>query len=140
MKTRQAARALLLPPLLLFLALPATGCHSLRLFPPPADKTVKPEKDGGQAAPGKYTLRVSQFAFLSDVELKRDLPIFRELTDLQTDVYRELQLPSANTVVQVYLFEDRDRYERFMRAHYPDLPRRRAFFVAQPRAVGGPEE
>jgi hypothetical protein len=137
MKTRQAARSLLL---LLCLVLPGFGCHSLRLFPPPADRAIKPEKDGGLTAPAKYTLRVSQFAFLSDFELKRDLPIFRELTDLQTEVYRELQLPSSNSVVQVYLFEDRDRYERFMHAHYPDLPRRRAFFVAQPRTVGGPEE
>src|SRR5262249_43569732 len=72
MKPRQAACALLLlsgllPPV-------GAGCHSLRLFPPPADKTVKQEKDGGLTAPGKYTLRVSQFAFLSDFELKRDLP------------------------------------------------------------------
>src|SRR5262249_53644788 len=55
-------------------------------------------------------------------------------------VYKELQLPAANTVIHVYLFEDRDRYDRFMRAKYPDLPRRRAFFVAQPRGVGTSED
>jgi hypothetical protein len=27
-----------------------------------------------------------------------------------------------------------------MRARYPDLPKRRAFFVAQPHSVGGPED
>ena len=40
----------------------------------------------------------------------------------------------------VYLFEDEKRYERYMKAKYPDLPRRRAFFVAQPRSVGGSED
>src|SRR5262249_19190403 len=41
---------------------------------------------------------------------------------------------------QVYLFEDQERYESFMRAKYPDLPKRRAFFVAQPRGVGATED
>ena len=42
--------------------------------------------------------------------------------------------------MQVYLFEDRDAYERFMQSRYPNLPRRRAFFVAQPRGVGGGDD
>src|SRR5207244_8187865 len=46
----------------------------------------------------------------------------------------------ANTIIQVYLFEDRDKYDRFMKIRYPDLPKRRAFFVAQPRTVGGGDE
>src|SRR5262249_22145501 len=35
---------------------------------------------------------------------------------------------------------DKERYERFMKSRYPDLPKRRAFFVAQPRAVGTAED
>jgi hypothetical protein len=92
------------------------------------------------AAPGKRSLRVSQYVFLSDFELKRDDPLFQELADLRDQVYQELQLPSAHTLVQVYLFETREHYERFMHAKYPDLPKRRAFFVAQPRSVGGSED
>jgi hypothetical protein len=112
------------------------GCHSLKLGPLPAEKPVKPDKDPAAAAPGKYSLRVSQYVFLSDFELKKDLPLFQDLTDLREQVYKELQLPAATSVVQVFLFEDRERYERFMHAKYPDLPRRRAFFVAQPRTGG----
>src|SRR5207244_5086283 len=55
-------------------------------------------------------------------------------------VYKELQLPSSNTLIQVYLFQDREKYEHFMHIRYPDLPKRRAFFVAQPRSVGGGED
>jgi hypothetical protein len=113
------------------------GCNTLRLAPPPPEKV---EKDLAPTLPSKRQFRVSQFVFTSEFELRRDLPLFDELSRLRDQVYKELQLPSANTVVQVYLFEDRDRYEKFMKAKYPDLPRRRAFFVAQPRSVGVSED
>jgi hypothetical protein len=120
----------------------STGCHSLKLTPPAAGEkgAARPEKDVALATPGKYSVRASQYVFLSDFEIKRDLPLFQELSDLREQVYKELQLPPANSVVQVFIFEDRDRYERFMHAKYPDLPKRRAFFVAQPHSVGGPED
>jgi hypothetical protein len=107
----------------------------------PSSTDAKGEKDPALVLPGKHSSRVSQYVFLYDFELKKDVPLFEELGDLRDQVYKELQLPnSGNTVVQVYLFEDKERYERFMRAKYPDLPKRRAFFVAQPRAVGGAED
>jgi hypothetical protein len=118
------------------------GCHSLRLFPATADKPDKPEKKDIPVvqAPGLRSFRVGQFVFLSDFEVNRDQPLFQELAELRDQVYRELQLPPATTVIQVNLFQDRERYEQFMRFKYPDLPRRRAFFVAQPKAVGGTED
>jgi hypothetical protein len=118
------------------------GCHSLRLQPPPGDRTAPQDKDRDKALgqPSKYEQRVAQYVFHSDFELKRDLPLFGELSELADQVHRELQLPSSPSLVQVYIFEDRDRFERFMKAKYPDLPKRRAFFVAQPHGVGSPEE
>src|SRR5262245_5378508 len=90
--------------------------------------------------PTKYSLRVSQFVFYSDFELQRNAPLFRELAALREQVFKELQLPPAASLVQVYLFDDKDKYERFMQSKYPDLPKRRAFFVAQPRRFGGNED
>lgn len=121
----------------------ALGCHSIQLTPhggEKSEKSAKLEKEATPPPPNKRSLRVSQFVFLSDFELKQDLPLFRELSALRDQVYKELQLPPAHTLVQVYVFEDRDRYERYMRARYPELPKRRAFFVAQPRSVGGVED
>ncbi|HEX4589042.1 MAG TPA: hypothetical protein VH120_03875 [Gemmataceae bacterium] len=126
------------------------GCNTLKLNSttgPQGEATARDKGDRPIAAtaqtvslPSKNSVRVSQFVFFADFKLDADDPLFRELGDLREQVYRELQLPPANTLIQVYLFEERDRYDRFMKAGYPDLPRRRAFFVAQPRAVGGTDE
>ena len=130
---------------LLCLVLMAPGCASLHLGNPPAEKpwplaAEKPFKEQPPVTPSKRSLRVSQFVFLSDFELKADLPLFKELESLRDQIHKELELPSANTIVYVYLFEDRDSYERYMKVRYPELPKRRAFFVAQPRSVGGSDE
>jgi hypothetical protein len=117
----------------------ALGCHSLRLEQPSPDK-LPPATAKAPNPPSKYSFRVSQYVFLSDFEVNHDLPLFHELANLRDQVYKELQLASADNLVQVYIFQDRDKYETFMRARYPDLPKRRAFFVAQPRAVGGAED
>jgi hypothetical protein len=122
------------------------GCNTLRTQTAVADRPEKTEHAAGVTAlapvnlPNKNTLRTSQYFIYSDLELKADNPLFAELGELRDQVVRELQLPQSNTIVQVYLFEDRDRYDRFMKIRYPDLPKRRAFFVAQPRTVGGGDE
>ena len=91
--------------------------------------------------PGKAGAhRVSQFVFYSDTPIKANTPLFTELSQLRDQIFRDLQLPPSNTVVQVYLFDDQDRYERYMRYRYPELPKRRAFFVAHPGTPGGPRE
>jgi hypothetical protein len=91
-------------------------------------------------APARFVHRVAQFVFLSDFEVQKNLPIFQELGGLGEQVYKELQLPPSGVTVQVYLFEDKERYERFMQLRHPDLPKRRAFFVVQPRRIGGAED
>jgi hypothetical protein len=117
----------------------ALGCSTFKLTPQAKDD--KADKDPALVLPGKHSQRVSQFVFLYDFEMKKEVPLFQELADLRETIYKELQLPASSTpLVQVYLFEDKDRYERFMHAKYPELPKRRAFFVAQPRTVGGAED
>ena len=114
------------------------GCN---LFPHIGGTTnEKTDKEAVAGLPSKYSFRVSQFVFLSDIELKRDQPLFKELGVLREQVYRDLRLPPSNTEVFVCLFEDRDHFEKFMQNKYPYLPKRRAFFVAQPRRLGGTED
>lgn len=115
----------------------AFGCHALHLDTTPPEKL---DKSAGLAPPGKRQIRHSQFVFLSDIDLKREQGLFRELATLREQVYKDLQLPPSNKLIQVYIFESRELYDRFMHAKYPDLPQRRAFFVAQPHSVGGEED
>jgi len=106
------------------------GCHSFDLF---GNRTEK--KDEAQAptpppgAPWKYTIRQAPYLFFSDFELDPRREVFRELAGLRDQVCRELRLPPGDAVIQVYLFEDRDRYKEFMARHHPKLPDRRAFFI-----------
>jgi hypothetical protein len=118
------------------------GCNSFSLNLLSRDKTEKTGADTHvlPAPPGRYTFRIAPYVFLSDFEVKPDQPLFQELAKLRDQVYRELQLTPGRSAVQVYLFENKERYEQFMHAVYPNLPPRRAFFIAQQRAIGGADD
>jgi hypothetical protein len=115
----------------------ACGCHVLNLNPAGGERAAKEPIAG---APSKHSYRIAPYVFLADFDIPRNAPVFRELAGLRDQVTRELRLPAINNVVQVYLFEDREHYESFMQSKYPKLPKRRAFFVAQPRRFGGTED
>jgi len=115
----------------------STGCHLLNLAPSSPEKVEKPVVI---APPGKHSFRLSQYVFYSNFDLPRTQLLFQELADLREQVYKELCLPNANTIIQVYIFEDRSHYDQFMHARYPNLPKRRAFFVAQPPTIGTVED
>jgi hypothetical protein len=124
--------------LLVACALALAGCGSLSK--PDADDPPFPTVPA-PTLPGKAAAqRVSQFVFYSDTPLKENAPLFEELSQLRDQIFRDLQLPPSNTIVQVYLFDTQDKYERYMRFRYPELPKRRAFFVAHPGTPGGPRE
>ncbi len=90
--------------------------------------------------PSRYSFRIAPYVFLSDFEIDRNKPLFQELAKLRDRVYGDLHLPPTHSIVQVYLFENKERYEEFMRAAYPDLPPRRAFFVQKPKPFGGSDD
>src|SRR5436190_48398 len=79
--------------------------------------------------PGKHATRRGYYVFYHDFEWDTADPLFADLETLPDQVFGELRLPPSNTVVQVFLFDTQDRYERFMRARYKDLPPRRAYFL-----------
>ena len=55
---------------------------------------------------------------------------------LACDREQELLLPPSTEEVRVYLFETEERYKRYMQSKYPELPSRRAFFIANPSGLG----
>jgi hypothetical protein len=128
----------------MFLSL-TLGCHPLG-FVRQRDKAADEKVDRGPARaetaslPSRNSFRIAPYIFISDFEIPRDQPEFTELAQLRDQVYKELLLPPGTAEVRVYLFDTRERYERYMKDRYPDLPERRAFFVAQPRSIGGAED
>lgn len=122
------------------LVLSLAGCNLFaHLTNTPADKTDKaPTPIVG--APSKHVTRVAQFWFFSDVKLQDDHRFFKEVASHREHVYRELRLPPSNTDVLVYLFDTKENYEQFLNKHYPKLPERRAFFVAQALRKGASED
>jgi hypothetical protein len=85
------------------------------------------------APPKQNLLVVDAFRISSSSPIADDDSIARELIDLRMAVQSILQLAGPIRPVEIYIFDDRACYERFIQTYYPDLPRRRAFFMAQDR-------
>ncbi|MCS7167241.1 MAG: DUF1570 domain-containing protein [Gemmatales bacterium] len=83
--------------------------------------------------PQRSEVRIgSRYVVHSDIPLERGHPLLLELAELPERIRRELQWPDADSLVHVYIFRDRSSYERYVHAHFRQLPPRRALFVAQP--------
>lgn len=133
--------ARLLSILLMFIVI-SSGCSTFNFNPnqPVGKENSETNQLASPILPGKFLIRVAPYVFLSDFEIQKDLPLFDELAKLRDQVYSDLKLPESSTMIQVYLFEDREKYDKFMVSKYPKLPSRRAFFVAQTRGVGRSED
>jgi hypothetical protein len=120
-------------------ALAPFGCMSIPILTGGRD-TMDRDTVHTAGAPSKNSFRISQFVFNSDVPIDKNQPIFKELGALREQVAKDLVLPPSSTLVQVNLFETRDKFEAFMHSKWPDLPKRRAFFVGQPKRLGGADD
>lgn len=141
------SRLLVAASVALLCALP--GCEALRSDVTPPSETrgvdVAPPPSAvpisaiSTAPPGKKHTRGGFYVLYHDFEFDKSDPLFAELDALPEQVLGELKLPPTNSIVQVFLFDTQERYERYMRAKYRNLPPRRAYFIAEPRAGGNDE-
>jgi hypothetical protein len=125
--------------------MPAVGCKTFHPFSRMEEQQQTKTRAESPllappGAPDKHHLRIHPYVFLSDFELSEDQPLFQDLKQLRTQVYRDLQLPPGQSLIQVYLFETKERYESFMNVLYPNQPQRRAFFMAIERALGAADD
>ena len=79
--------------------------------------------------PGRYTVVREQLMVHNDFPLATQHRLLEELTARRFDISRRLAVPISNEPIHIYLFEDADAFNGFMRLHHPDFPDRRAFFV-----------
>ncbi len=120
------------------------GCRSFDLgfnisprFDPRADLTSTGPRS---VAPTKFTHRGQQTIFFSDFDLQQEKGLLEDLGRLRDRVARGLELPPSNAVIQVFVFDDRERYTTYLNQHHKNLPTRRALFVRQQRVIGSRED
>src|SRR5690348_15995027 len=92
---------------------------------------------GGQEArslvPTPYVTRTGPYVVSTNTPIAADAPAIRQLQSLQSQLGSSLGLrndPTA-TPVEVYILDDRDAFIHFLKFYYPELPPRRAFFLAR---------
>src|ERR1041385_8364106 len=81
------------------------GCNLFPHFHGAKEEKLDKEPIAIAGLPNKHAMRISQFVFLSDLELRRDAPLFKDLEKHREHVYRELRLPPSHTEIFVYLFD-----------------------------------
>ena len=78
------------------------------------------------------------FAVYTGMPIAAAAPPIRSLHSLERDLGTNLGLPVPpdGPPVEIYILRDRDAFTHFLTFYYPELPPRRAFFLAQgPRRV-----
>ena len=79
--------------------------------------------------PDRNILVRDQLVIHGDFPLAAHHRLFEELTSQRADLCRRLALPCSDEPIHVYLFESPERFDGFIKLHYPQFPDRRAFFV-----------
>ncbi len=106
--------------LVVLLALGMNGCASMGL-------------DRGKAlVPTGYQTRTGPFLICTNSRLDPGAPVVRELNALENEISETLGLRAdpGDNPIEIYLLDDRQTFDHFLQFYYPNLPKRRAFFLA----------
>lgn len=90
-------------------------------------------EQGQSLVPTQYRTRTGPFAVFSNFPIAADSAAIRSLHSLENDVEANLgvRVNSDEPPVEVYILNDRQSFTHFLKYYYPELPPRRAFFLAQ---------
>lgn len=83
--------------------------------------------------PTRYQTRTGPYTVATNFPIAADAPAIRQLQALERQVESELGLrvDPETAPIEVYILDDRPTFAHFLGVHYPELPPRRAFFLAQ---------
>ncbi|HZW34461.1 MAG TPA: hypothetical protein VFF52_27300 [Isosphaeraceae bacterium] len=90
--------------------------------------------DRGKAlVPTRNRIRTGSFLLFSNAPMAENAPAVRCLRALEHDLRQHLafQPPLGDDPVEIYVLDDREAFAHFLQFYYPELPPRRAFFLAQ---------
>ncbi len=90
-------------------------------------------EQGQPLVPSRYQVRAGEFVILSNHPMTDDPPAVRALVALERDMNEHLgfQPSGGDAPVEIYVLDSRNAFAHFLKFYYPDLPPRRAFFLAQ---------
>jgi hypothetical protein len=74
---------------------------------------------------------IGPFICRSDFPLAEIQPLLGELGQLQSDIVSALEVPAAQTAIEVYLFRSKGNYDQFLARYLPKVPYRRALYVKE---------
>ncbi len=89
--------------------------------------------DRGQTlVPTRYQTRTGPYSVYTNFPIEPGAPAIRSLQALEDDIEAGLgiRVESEEPPVEVYILDDRKAFTHFLTFHYPELPPRRAFFMA----------
>jgi hypothetical protein len=121
---------------------PARTRDRLRPFPPPAAWFLAAlgclgcatlGQQGRPLVPTRYETRTGPYAVFTNSPIKADAPGVRSLQALEDDIEATLGVHARaeEPSIKVYILDDRQSFTHFLKFYYPELPPRRAFFLAQ---------
>ncbi len=91
------------------------------------------QRQGKPLVPGKFLTQTGPYRIWTNEPLAADAEPVRELQGLERQVQRELGLRviGTETPIEVYILDNKEKFEHFLTFYYPELPARRAFFLAR---------
>lgn len=83
--------------------------------------------------PTKFKTESGPYAVYSNFAIPADSPAIHSLQALENDIERNLgvRVQADRPPIEVYILNDRESFNHFLKFYYPELPPRRAFFLAQ---------
>ena len=83
----------------------------------------------GPALPVRHSTVREQLVLYSDTAIPSNHRLLEELSAARVNVSEKLKLPLTDEPIHVYLFGSAPTFAAFIEKHYPEVARRRAFFV-----------
>ncbi len=87
---------------------------------------------GKPLIPTTFQVRTGPYVICTNQKLEANAPVVKQLQSLESQVAETLGLrvEPGLSPVEVYILDDRKSFEHFLTFYYPELPHRRAFFLA----------
>lgn len=107
--------------LLLILGMLGVGCATVR---PPTNTTL---------VPTQFQTRTGPYCVFTNSPIAPDAPAIRHLKSLENQLEKTLgvRVPPGSDPIEVYILDSPEAFRHFLTFYFPELPTRRAFFLAQ---------